>query len=380
MVRVAIPGKESGSVMPKRLLEGHTREERAAQRKKLGPLKSLTVQPVTRKRYDKAMHDFYQFLRESNLFLPTSALGMDTLLSDYLEHLWASGFGRAEASNVLAALQDVQPHLKGKLAQSWRLLKAWSTHEVPNRAPPLPLDMLEAMVGYCLFKNQVHMGLSLLVAYHGLLRTGEVLSLTAGAISVQRAKGPAVLSLGWTKSGKRQGASESVTLYGEDVCRRLHQWIHSCGPKAPLCPPAHVWRRQFADILTALSFDKWDFRPYSLRRGGATHQFRAHGSFDRLMQHGRWQSLKTARVYINDGMAVLAQLSIPWTPFSTNLRSQYLSSLTTRLPPLEPAQRKRVSQSGGSRKKKSKRTGKKEKTRVGVCYRVGSLSVLGLAG
>lgn len=35
-----------------------------------------------------------------------------TLVSDYLEHLWSAGEGRAVASNFLAALQDFDPKLQ----------------------------------------------------------------------------------------------------------------------------------------------------------------------------------------------------------------------------------------------------------------------------
>lgn len=211
--------------MPKRHLEGNTQESRAKIRKEMGTLKSLTVQPVTRARYEDALKKFFNYLHKENLALPQRALQVDLIVADYLEVLWADGTGRSLASNTLAALQDSQPHLKGKLSQSWRLLKTWSTHEVPNRAPPLPLDVLYAMVGYALFKHQPHMALTLLLGFHGLLRTGEILSITPQHITITKPKGPAVISLGWTKSGKRHGAAESVTIHAEDVCRRLYQWV-----------------------------------------------------------------------------------------------------------------------------------------------------------
>ena len=356
MPPAGIPEKENGP-MPKRHLEGATQEERAKIRKQLGPLKTLTVQPVTRKRYDKALEAFFSYLKQEKLILPTSAVAIDRISSDYLEYLWAKGLGRSEASNFLASLQDAQPHLKGKLSQSWRLLKAWVTNEVPNRAPPLPLDMLEAMVGHALFKDDPLFALTLLVGFHGLLRTGEILGITAGQVAVSKAKGPAVISLGLTKAGKRQGAAESITLHGEDICRRLFQWTQRTRPSQSLAGPSHLWRQKFSKTLEALSFGQWDFRPYSLRRGGATHQFRAHGAFDKLMQQGRWQSLKTARVYINEGLSVLAELRVPWTPFARNLRHQYHSSLTSKLPPLEPASRPRparATQKRGAWKKRAK--------------------------
>ena len=105
--------------------------------------------------------------------MPTSAKQLDLVVSEYLEYLWAKGDGRTEGSNVLAALQDNQPHLKGKLLQGWRLMKAWVVNDIPNRAPPLSLECLEIMVGYSLFKQRPQFALSLLVGFFGLLRTGK---------------------------------------------------------------------------------------------------------------------------------------------------------------------------------------------------------------
>ena len=57
---------------------------------------------------------------------------------------------------------------------------------------------------------------------------GKLLSLTAAQVSVAQPKGPAVLSVGLTKAGKRQGAAESVTIHVEDVRRRLFQSGGNC--------------------------------------------------------------------------------------------------------------------------------------------------------
>ena len=321
--------------MPKRILEGSTPEARAKVRQQLGKLRNLTVQPVTQQRYTKAREAFYEWLREERLILPNTAYQLDFVVSDYLEALWAQGKVRSDGSNILAALQDAQPHLKGKLKMSWRLMKTWVVHEVPNRAPPLSIDCLYTMVGYSLFKGLHLFAISLLVGFHGLLRTGELLGLKARHISVSHPKGPAVISLGLTKGGKRQGASESVTIHAEDVCRRLHQWKAIATPDSFLCGASHKWRKQFGDVLTAVNFDAFDFRPYSLRRGGATHLFQLHGRFDAIMVLGRWQSASTARLYINSGLAVLADMTLPNTRFHKTLRSQYLTSLTKPLAKLE---------------------------------------------
>ena len=338
--------------MPKRHLEASTQEARAKQRKQLGSLKSLTVQPVTQSRYKQARDQFYEWLNTEGLFLPSSAYRLDLMVSDYLEALWAQGKGRTHGSNILAALQDMQPHLKGKLPSSWRLMKAWVTHEIPNRAPPLSADALHLLVGYSLFKSEHLFALSLLVAFHGLLRTGELLTVQAKHVNVSRPKGPAVISLGLTKAGKRQGAAESVTIHAEDVCRRLFQWKQHSPGHAFLAGPAHQWRKHFATVLEAVGLDSLQYRPYSLRRGGATHYFSLWGSFDKLLILGRWQAATTARIYVNEGLSVLTELKIPWTPFAKNLRSQYLRSLTQPLPKL--ADTKQASQTRGRWKKAMK--------------------------
>ena len=338
--------------MPKQCLEGVTPDDRAKRRKELGSLKSLTVQPITRARYDKARSSFYEWLRKENLVLPTSSYQLDLVLSDYLEALWASGKGRTDGSNILAAIQDAEPNLKGKLKLSWRLMKAWVTHEVPNRAPPLSLDGLYLLVGYSLFKGWDLFALSLLLGFHALLRTGELLGIKAKHVSVASAKGPAVISLGLTKAGKRQGAAESVTVHAEDVCRRLYAWKQICKGEASLTGAAHSWRKRFADVLAAVGLDQFDFRPYSLRRGGATHYFQLHGRFDSLLVLGRWQSAATARIYLNEGMSVLTEMTLPWNRFTRNLRSQYLTSLTKPLAKLELT--KQTSQYRGRWKKGKK--------------------------
>lgn len=167
-----------------------------------------------------------------------------------------------------------------------------------------------------------------------------------------------IISLGLTKGGQRQGALESVKICEVDVTRRVKQWLATPGSSAKLTTSPHQWRATFNSVLSALNFDGLELRPYSLRRGGASFQFRQHGSLDRLLIHGRWLAAKTARLYINEGLAVLTSMRIPWNPFSRNLRSQYLNSISRSLPILEPLQSRA---GGGGKRSKPKRPSKKQK-------------------
>ena len=165
------PSKKMGKKATK-VMEGKSQQERKKVRSKLGSLKGLTVQPRTRQRYTDCLNRFFDWMAGEGLVLPKRRAQLDTLVSDYLENLWASGEGKSIANNTLAALQDRDPSLEKKLPGSWRLLKAWTTIEIPNRAPPMTLQVL-------------------------------------------------------TKGGARQGAAESVTLHERSILPALWKWKQS---------------------------------------------------------------------------------------------------------------------------------------------------------
>ena len=333
-------------------VEGRSKAERKEIRAKLGSLKDLTIQPKTKARYDKALDKFHSYLRQRELVLPRQRALLDSLLSEYLEYLWSEGEGRSLASDTIAAIQHYDPPIKGQLMSSWRLLKTWVQNEIPCRAPPLTEVALQTLVGYALFHNQFSFALSLLLGFYGLLRTGELLSLKNKDIAQANSRAVAVISLGMTKGGQRQGAAESVTISEEDTLRRLWQWKQSNARGMSLCPAPHRWRKMFNDAIHALGLEQYQYRPYSLRRGGATFYFQKHGQLDRLLVQGRWQSTKTARLYLNSGLAILAENELKLAPHAKVFQQQFLRSRQSPLPKLEHATSGRA---GGSGSKNSKR-------------------------
>eukprot|EP00435_Cladocopium_sp_Y103_P012901 s836_g3.t1 len=211
----------------KKHLEGRSQKERQQVRKSMGTLKQLTLQPKTRERYTKAKARFYAFLNHNSLVLPREYSRLDSLLCDYLEHLWATGEGRALASDTLAALQDTSPKIRGSIPGAWRLLRTWHVHEIPSRAPPLPERVLKTLAGYFIFKQEPAMALSVLLGFYAMLRTGELLGVRSKDVTIDDQGRSAVISLGLTKGGKRTGAAESVTVTVAEVIRRLRQWKRS---------------------------------------------------------------------------------------------------------------------------------------------------------
>ena len=347
-----------------------SKEERKRVRKSMGTLKSLAVQPKTRERYDSSVQRFFGYLSREGISLPKARDSMDSIVSDYIEHLWSEGEGRAEASNALAALQDADPKLRGCLPGAWRLLRTWNANELPQRAPPLTESVLSAMVGWAVMHEHYDFGLSLLVAFHGLLRTGELLGIQAWQINITGPSTPAVISLGLTKSGKRQGAAESITLTERSVLRWLWLWKRAAQPHDFLTAKPHAWRAMFNECQECLKISSWQFRPYSLRRGGATFLFTKCGSLDRVLLSGRWTAVKTAKIYLNSGLAMLSDIQIPRKllhPFHSIFTKWQIS-----LPSLEHSPSSRRAGGRGKELKHSKVRGKGGGAVFSFSFSVGS--------
>ena len=66
-------------------------------------------------------------------------------------------------------------------------------------------------------------------------------------------------------------------------------------------------RKFFALAVKELGLERFGLKPYSIRRGGASWDFRSHGDIARTIFRGRWDSAKTARIYVVDGTAALAE-------------------------------------------------------------------------
>ena len=346
--------------MPRRkILEATTLEQRAAQRKSLGTLRELTVQPATKRRYAKALDAFFAFLQDNSLQLPTSKQRLDPLVCDYLEHMWSTGLGRGQANDTVAALQDQQPSVRGHLQGAWRLLKTWSINEVPNRAPPLPEQVVLAMTGWAFFHGHYSFGISLLIGFYTMLRSGELLGLRSSDLHCAAHERQVLISLGLTKGGKRQGAAESVILGVEQAVILVQRWKQIASPSTSLTPTPAKWRTLFSDCLTALNLQDFGFRPYSLRRGGATWWFSKHQSLERILIQTRWAAIKTARIYLNEGLAMLARTSIDFN--KPALRSYLKVFKTTVHSPTFTALEPSVSteRSGGRGRKVQKRTVRK---------------------
>ena len=109
------------------------------------------------------------------------------------------------------------------------------------------------------------------------------------------------------------------------VCRPLQ-------PDDMLCPLSPVrFRFLFRKLATVLGLDYLNLTWYSLRRGGATANFLAHGNLELTLQYGRWASSRNTKRYVMQGVAEAVKLSItPSLKLTLEESASYLADFVRR--------------------------------------------------
>ena len=149
------------------------------------------------------------------------------------------------------------------------------------------------------------------LGFHAMLRTEEVLSVRTFQFTLNASE-IGVLALPWTKTGGRRGQQEMVTIDDGHVGRLILALIKLIpAGETLLRGNSQQFRTFFSQAAAVLKVGYVNYRPYSLRRGGATHDFVHHKSLGRTVVRGRWSHQRVSRIYIQDGMAVQTQLQLP---------------------------------------------------------------------
>jgi hypothetical protein len=239
----------------------------------------------------------------------SSPAAYDRFLSAYIESEWERGGTRGDAGNALSASIRMFPELRGRgnLVDSWYLLNAWARYEVPCRAPPMPVEVLLALAWYFVRMNCIGGAVMLVIGFDCFLRTGEMLSLVHSDLTFGP-DGSGVVRLSHTKTGQRHGAFEASTI-NDPFCGRLYRALRRSLPldlepgHFLFLPKPYRFYKLFESGLRWLGLDGFGFKPYSVRRGGATAFFRVTRSMEATLDRGRWSSARVARIYVNDGLA-----------------------------------------------------------------------------
>lgn len=236
---------------------------------------------------------------------------LDLAVASWLETAWEDGETLYVVSNALCGLHFFEPLTKHCTPSAWRLFATWRKLEWPSRAPPLTCSIVKSLANYAVSHGDLFFAALLCLGFYALLRTGELLALRGTDILCSSKQ--LVLSLKGTKSGQRNSADETVAVEDPFCIMILQTVLDILTSRQALSH--RLWefsnqsfRNHFEAYMKRFHLEHLLFRPYSLRRGGATHLFQVSGSMELALVKGRWTSNKVARVYISDGLSKLPDL------------------------------------------------------------------------
>ena len=291
---------------PHVVLAGRTRAERKRARAGIS-LKLSAVTPKTRERYEVAVGLILPFLEKQD-----KDQTMDSIISEWVEAQWVKGEPVNTIADCLSGLHFFMPELRGTLRNAWRLFRAWRKIETPSRAPPITVDIITALIGRSTEKGDLNFATLIAVGFHALLRTGELLCLQYQDLEFTSQCG--VLTLKSSKTGLRHGTEEAVAIR-DSLTLQLLETLFSVQCRSPgdkLWPwSAQSFRDTFRRYLQYFRLASFEFKPYSLRRGGATFLLQQGLPLDVILLRGRWHSLAVARLYLEDGLSQIPQIRIP---------------------------------------------------------------------
>ena len=289
------------------ILTGRTTEDRKRVRKGTS-LRDSGITPKTRQRYHAGLNVILPFLEGIGHLDELGAVA-----EEWVECQWELGSPLGIVGDALCGLQFYWHDVKLKLRGAWKLYHNWRKLEIPTRAPPASACIIRAFVDHLVSTSQITAAFIIALSFHCYLRTGEALALQFRDLQISPSAGVVTIRAG--KTGLRHNINEAVAIY-DPIVRQLGELVfhlphHHCG-SAPVWPySAAAFRKVFQSCVSHYGLEQLHFKPYSLRRGGATHDYLLKGILEPIILRGRWRSLSVARLYIEDGLAQYPSLQLP---------------------------------------------------------------------
>jgi hypothetical protein len=282
-------------------------------------LRDAALRPSTLRIYRKNLSKFLSHTRLSlQQLLSHPPSHIDGLLAAFIDHQYALGGSIDYCQQAVNALVFQRPLLKHRLGESRLRLRGWRNLVESHSHPPLTWE-LTVLFAVTMARWGCHAeAAASLLAFDCYLRVGEIIGLRYCDVIMPRdprvgSAHPAMaLRLARTKTGNNQW----VSLRSPAVSGPFLHYLNSLGPAVR--PDQLVFpfsRDRFCRLIhrvaTALGVGHTPYVPHSFRHGGATCDFLRGHSIERIMFHGRWRSMESARRYIQTGRAIMATLDVP---------------------------------------------------------------------
>ena len=276
------------------------------------------VNPTTLARYRQHVVAFIQWQWQNDESARDES-EMDEILLMYIHDLYEERghSGKAVAVNTIYGIYLYLPDYKGCLPRSQQAIKGWNRHVIGRSAPPLTWELASALAVQLARKPQYRRhAVAVMLGFDCLLRIGEVLGLRREDVAdsddprlgAEKTGPGTIIRIRKAKTGKNQW----VVIHDPQV-RSMVLHLVSVTKKGALLFPISTssFRAVFHRGCSELGLSSL-YVPHSLRHGGATrfrHMLR--WSMEDVVERGRWASSKSAKIYIQAGIALLMSMTAP---------------------------------------------------------------------
>eukprot|EP00438_Fugacium_kawagutii_P020628 Skav223011 [mRNA] locus=scaffold1422:63331:69191:+ [translate_table: standard] len=218
-------------------------------------------------------------------------------LAEVLDHVNRREIARALDIIVQRIVAIQQARQKGGSWEKAENLELVSSQR--GQAPAAPPQLLHAMIVLALVLGRPQLSVAMMLAYCGLLRVREVLSLRVRDAILQGTT--LILCLGRTKRGMEQ----KVILNNSSVVLWFSNFISRHPPTNPddlffsiSYSSMLRWVKRLAFLLGA---ETLQLTTHTFRRSGASELSRQGMPLSEILLYGRWLSERAARDYIRKG-------------------------------------------------------------------------------
>ena len=242
----------------------------------------------------------------SQLFL-CPQLAVDVLVN-YGKSLFAAGAPLYEYRHVLVLAQQKHSGLRAFMAPAWQVISQWEEVQPLQHRQPLPEVLFRAMFVVSLLLGWKRWAATLLLAFEGIARIGEVLQATRADLvlpcdSCDNVIGVAFLRIRKPKTSRRgKGRIQHLKISNSAAVTFLEQVFGPLDYSLKLFPlSANVFRRRWERVLDVLLVPKLRRpTPASVRGGGAILAYKRGEPISDILWRMRLVALSTLESYLQE--------------------------------------------------------------------------------
>jgi integrase len=252
---------------------------------------------------------------EEGFSYPRSILELDDLAELYCEWIYHYGGAKYRAEQLPDALIFYNPLLKGKLVLCIFARKGLKILSPPASRIPIPPKLAWAIIVVLVRMNKRDSAIAVLLAFDCYLRISEVVNLKCFRVFLvgdsrlgYGAKSSVTMKC--TKGGPNQSVNISLKLV--ERCVGLVREDRVTDEQLFIGMTIAGLREDFYQALEVLQIERGYYVFHGLRAGGAgTDLATERLTFEQIQKRGRWESKKSAKIYVRLCRASLVEGGLP---------------------------------------------------------------------